>query len=169
MEKISAVLIVKNEQKVIKRCLKSVKDCDEIVVLDTGSTDRTVAIAEEMGAKVKVSEPVVPFHFANARNAAHDLASNDWIVAIDADEVLRAGMLAKIRAVMKEQATKEPFDQVSAFNITFTDRGASTRKKKIYRKSAWNWKCIVPTYSTKLISTNYPWSSISTFVTWVGT
>lgn len=140
MEKISAVLIVKNEQKVIKRCLKSVKDCDEIVVLDTGSTDRTVAIAQEMGAKVKVSEPIVPFHFANARNAAHDLTSNDWILAIDADEVLRAGMLAKIRAVMKDQAAKEPFDQVSAFNITFTDRGASTRKKKIYRKSLWNWK-----------------------------
>lgn len=140
MEKISAVLIVKNEQKVLKRCLKSVKDCDEIVILDTGSTDRTVAIAQEMGARVKISEPVIPFHFANARNSAHDLASNDWILAIDADEVLRSGMLTKIRAAIKEEETKEALDRVSAFNITFTDRGASTRKKKIYRKSVWNWK-----------------------------
>ena len=82
MEKISAVLIVKNEQKVIKRCLKSVKDCDEIVVLDTGSTDRTVAIAQEMGAKVKVSEPIVPFHFANATDfQTFQTAVTTWITA----------------------------------------------------------------------------------------
>jgi tetratricopeptide (TPR) repeat protein len=139
-DKISAVLIVKNEQKTIARCLKSLVGCDEIVVLDTGSTDKTVAIAREMGAKVQVSAPLVPFHFANARNAAHELASNDWILTIDADEVLRAGMMGKIRTAMKDQEAKDPFEKSSAFIVTFTDRGTITKKKKVYRKSTWGWK-----------------------------
>jgi len=139
-ERISAVLIVRNEQKVLERCLKSVKECDEIVVLDTGSTDRTVEIAKSMGAKVHTAPPEKPFHFAKARNAAHDLASSDWCLAIDADEVLRAGMLGKIRKAIREQETKGDFQKASAFIVTFTDRGAVTHKKKIYRKSVWNWK-----------------------------
>lgn len=140
MEKISAVLIVKNEQKVLARCIKSLAGCDEIIVLDTGSTDKTVAIAKEMKAKVTIAEPITPFHFAQARNMAHDLASNDWIVAIDADEVLRSGMIRKIREAIKAEEAKEPFEKASAFIVTFTDRAAVTKKKKIYRKSIWNWR-----------------------------
>lgn len=139
-EKISAVLITKNEQKVIARCIKSLVGCDEIVILDTGSTDKTVAIAEKAGAKVKIQGPITPFHFANARNIAASFASNDWILAIDADEVLRSGMIGKIRDAIKNEEAKEPFEKVSAFVVTFTDRAAVTRKKKIYRKSAWSWK-----------------------------
>lgn len=140
MEKISAVLIVKNEQKVIERCLKSVKDFDEIVVLDTGSSDRTMELAREMGAKVESVPEEKPFHFAKARNKAAEIATNDWVMAIDADEVLRPGMLRKIRTAIREQEEKDPLDRVSAFIITFTDKDAVTRKKKIYRKSSWNWK-----------------------------
>lgn len=140
MEKISAVLIVKNEQKVLARCLKSLSGCDEIVILDTGSTDKTVSIAKEMGAKVHCVPPKEAFHFAHARNTAHDLAANDWILAIDADEVLRAGMLGKIRTAIKEWTNKADLEKATAFSITFTDRGAVTHKKKIYRKSVWNWK-----------------------------
>lgn len=139
-ERISAVLITKNEQKVIGRCLKSVAGVDEIIVLDTGSTDGTVKIAREGGATVQEAEPIVPFHFATARNMAHDLASNDWILTIDADEILRAGMIRKIRTAIREEEAKEPFERASAFLVTFTDRGAITHKKKVYRKGCWNWK-----------------------------
>lgn len=140
MEKISAVLIVKNEQKVISRCIKSLTGCDEIVILDTGSTDKTVSIAREMKAKVEVADPITPFHFAMARNKAHDLAANDWILAIDADEVLRSGMMRKIREAIKIEEAKAPSERVNAFIVTFTDRAAVTKKKKIYRKSAWKWQ-----------------------------
>lgn len=140
MGKISAVLITKNEQKVIARCIKSLAGCDEIVILDTGSTDKTVQIAEKAGAKVKVQGPITPFHFANARNIAHSFASNDWILTIDADEVLRAGMLGKIREAIKVQEAKEPFEKSSAFIVTFTDRASVTKKKKVYCKSSWGWK-----------------------------
>lgn len=140
MEKISAALIVKNERKVLTRCLKSLAGIDEIVILDTGSTDGTPKLARNLGAVVKEIPTVNPFHFANARNAAHDLASNDWILTIDADEVLRSGMLGKIRVAIREQAQKPEAERASAFIVTFTDRGAVTHKKKIYRKSCWNWK-----------------------------
>lgn len=140
VEKISAVLIAKNEQKLIGRCIKSLAGVDEIVVLDTGSTDKTIEVAKSLGAVVKSSEPATPFHFANARNAAHELAANDWILAIDADEILRSGMLRKIRAAIDDQVAKDPFEKASAFIVTFADRGAVTHKKKIYRKSVWNWK-----------------------------
>lgn len=133
-EKISAVLITKNEGKVIERCMKSLKGLDEIAIMDTGSTDNTVEVAKSFGAKVGTSEPVSPFHFAAARNAAQELASNDWVLAIDADEVLRAGMMGPIRQALSNAG------DATAFIITFTDRGRVTEKKKIYRKSVWNWK-----------------------------
>lgn len=139
-EKISAVLITKNEQKVIARCIKSLGGCDEIVILDTGSTDKTVDIARELKARVEISEPIIPFHFATARNKAHELASNDWILVIDADEVLRSGMIRKIRDAIKAEEAKEPSERVSAFIVTFTDRASVNKKKKVYRKSAWNWQ-----------------------------
>jgi tetratricopeptide (TPR) repeat protein len=82
---ISACLIVKNEEGCLERCLASLNALvSEIVVVDTGSTDRTVQIAQDFGA--------VLGHFAwnddfsAARNAALDLATGDWILWIDADE-----------------------------------------------------------------------------------
>ncbi len=134
MTKVSAVLITKNEERVISRCIKSLSGVDEVVILDTGSTDKTVEIARSMGAKVQASEPMVPFHFALARNVAHEMASNDWILAIDADEVLRAGMIGKIKNAINIH------EKASAFLITFTDRGMITHKKKLYKKSTWSWK-----------------------------
>lgn len=139
-EGISAVLIVKNEQKLLGRCLKSLVGFDEIVVLDTGSTDKTVQVAKDLGAKVSVSEPIVPFHFAEARNRASALASNDWTMPIDADEVLRPGSIRKIRLAISNRP------DITAMNVTFIDtpaggnRTVDIKKIKLFRKSVWNWK-----------------------------
>ncbi|MGQ9866362.1 MAG: glycosyltransferase [Pseudanabaenaceae cyanobacterium] len=79
--------IVKNEERNLPRCLDSVKDwVDELVVVDTGSTDRTVAIAEGYGARVGYFAWIDDF--AAARNAALALATQDWVLVLDADEVL---------------------------------------------------------------------------------
>jgi tetratricopeptide (TPR) repeat protein len=84
---ITACLIVKNEAKHIARCLQSVKSVvDEIVVVDTGSTDETVAIAESFGAKIGYYEWTNDF--AAARNVSLSLATGHWILWIDADEEL---------------------------------------------------------------------------------
>jgi glycosyltransferase involved in cell wall biosynthesis len=85
---ISAALIVRNEERFIARCLASIKDVvDEMVVVDTGSTDRTPAIAAELGAQV--SEFPWCDDFAAARNVAIDRSAGKWILYIDADEAVR--------------------------------------------------------------------------------
>ncbi|HEY4347353.1 MAG TPA: glycosyltransferase [Gaiellaceae bacterium] len=83
----SLVMIVKNEEEMLPGCLEAVQDAvDEIVIVDTGSTDRTVEIAESFGAKV------IDFpwngSFSDARNCSIDNATCDWILYLDADEHL---------------------------------------------------------------------------------
>ncbi|MBX3118235.1 MAG: tetratricopeptide repeat protein [Fimbriimonadaceae bacterium] len=83
--KLSACLIVKNEENHLERCLKSIEGhVDEIVVVDTGSTDRTVEIAESFGAKIGHFEWCDDF--SAARNESLKLATGDWALWIDADE-----------------------------------------------------------------------------------
>jgi len=85
---ISLCMIVRDEEKYIGGCLESAMPCvDEIVVVDTGSKDRTVQIAESYGARI--------FHyqwnddFSSARNEALKKAKGDWILSLDADEILK--------------------------------------------------------------------------------
>jgi tetratricopeptide (TPR) repeat protein len=96
---ISACLIVRDEAKRLARCLESLRGVvDEIVVIDTGSNDDTIAIAESFGAKVGHFSWVDDF--SKARNAALDLATSDWVLSIDADEWLsNAGAVAGAVAV----------------------------------------------------------------------
>lgn len=94
--RISLCMIVKNEEECLNRCLDSVKDfVDEIIVVDTGSTDRTVEIAESYGARI--------YHhpwendFSKHRNQSLSYATGDWILQLDADEELFAEDGPKIR------------------------------------------------------------------------
>jgi len=93
---LSAVLIVKNEQAMLPRALASLAGVDELVVCDTGSTDRTVEIATRMGARV-VSFPWID-DFSAARNYAKQQATGDWVLSLDADEFLAPGGIDSIRA-----------------------------------------------------------------------
>lgn len=84
---LSLCMIVKNEAENLPRCLESVRSVvDEIVLVDTGSTDQTVAIAQSFGAKV--SSFAWTGNFSAARNESLQHASSDWILVLDADEVL---------------------------------------------------------------------------------
>ena len=85
--RLSVCMIVKNEERFLGQCLASVKDiADELIVIDTGSTDRTVEIAREHGAQVGHFEWCNDF--AAARNASIATATGDWILFLDADEEL---------------------------------------------------------------------------------
>ena len=86
MEKLSVVMITKNESANIADCLQTCAWADEIIVLDTGSEDDTVRIAKEQGAQVFKLERWAGFGLA--KQQAVDLATNDWILSIDADERL---------------------------------------------------------------------------------
>jgi glycosyltransferase involved in cell wall biosynthesis/Flp pilus assembly protein TadD len=88
--RISACMIVRNEEKFLAKCLNSISDyVDEIIVVDTGSNDRTVEIAESFGARI-YHHPWED-HFSRHRNQSFGYASYDWILYIDADEELLAG------------------------------------------------------------------------------
>jgi glycosyltransferase involved in cell wall biosynthesis len=95
MPALSLSMIVKNEEKHLSKCLSSVKGVvDEIVVVDTGSSDRTIEIAESFGAKI--------FHFdwvndfSAARNFALSKCSGDWILYLDADEELNPDSIEEV-------------------------------------------------------------------------
>ena len=93
---LSAALIVRNEEKFLESCLLSIRGLvDEIIVVDTGSTDRTQAIALEQGAKLH--EFKWKHDFAAARNHALDLARGKWILYIDADERVHPADAARFR------------------------------------------------------------------------
>jgi tetratricopeptide (TPR) repeat protein len=93
-------MIVRNEERYLPDCLRSVHGVvDEIVIVDTGSTDRTLPIAEESGARIGHHE--WGGDFAGARNVALGLCTGDWILQLDADEELRATDRARIREVIQ--------------------------------------------------------------------
>jgi glycosyltransferase involved in cell wall biosynthesis len=98
--KLSVILITKNEAAHIAACLESVAFADERIVLDSGSTDDTCAIARAHGARVEVS-PDWP-GFGPQKNRALDLASGDWVLSIDADERVTPELQAAIRQVLQD-------------------------------------------------------------------
>ncbi len=85
--RLSLCMIVRDEQEMLPRCLAAIADAvDEIVVVDTGSSDATVEIARSFGARVLLHEWTGSF--AQARNVSFDAAEGDWLIYLDADEVL---------------------------------------------------------------------------------
>ncbi len=84
---ISAVIIVKNGERHLAAVLAALRGCQEIVVLDSGSTDRTLEIARAAGARVEHQDFL---GYGAQKNRAVELASHDWILSVDADEVLDA-------------------------------------------------------------------------------
>jgi tetratricopeptide (TPR) repeat protein len=85
--RLSLCMIVRDEQEMLPRCLQAAAAAvDEIVIVDTGSTDATIEIARSFGARV-IERPWTG-SFAEARNTSFDAASGDWLMYLDADEVL---------------------------------------------------------------------------------
>jgi glycosyltransferase involved in cell wall biosynthesis len=108
---LSVVLITQNEAGNLPRTLESVMPLvrdgkGEIIVVDSGSTDRTVEIAQSFGAKVLVE---VWKGFAAQKNSAMDKASMDWVLQLDADERLEPELASEIEIALKGRATISGF------------------------------------------------------------
>jgi Glycosyl transferase family 2 len=95
---LSACIIARDEEQALPDCLASVAFCDEIVVVDAGSTDRTVAIAEAAGARVVHQDWL---GFAAQRNVALDHARGRWVLEIDCDERVSPELAAEIAAFVR--------------------------------------------------------------------
>jgi glycosyltransferase involved in cell wall biosynthesis len=96
--KISAAIITYNEERNIARVLESLRCCDEIVVVDSGSTDRTVELAAKLGARVL---DAVWRGYAGQKNYASDHCEHDWVLSLDADEALSEALEAEIWQIKK--------------------------------------------------------------------
>src|SRR5438045_3991298 len=91
--KITATIITLNEERKIARAMESLRCCDQVVVLDSGSVDRTVELALNLGAVViEQSWP----GYANQKNRAAERADHDWILSLDADEALSEALEGEI-------------------------------------------------------------------------
>ncbi|MBI4062457.1 glycosyltransferase family 2 protein [Candidatus Gottesmanbacteria bacterium] len=97
---ISTVIIAKNEEARIERCLNSLAWTDEILVIDNGSTDTTVTIAKRLGAKV-LSAP--GRDFSGLRNFGKEKARGEWIVYVDADEIIPQALSREILGKIKSK------------------------------------------------------------------
>lgn len=105
---LSAILIVQDEEAYLADCLASLAGvADEVVVLDGGSTDRTVAIAEAKGARVQHR----PFDdFGRQKQAALELAMGDWVLSIDADERLTPALAKEIREIVESPEALDGYE-----------------------------------------------------------
>jgi glycosyltransferase involved in cell wall biosynthesis len=91
--KITATIITLNEERNIGRAIESLRCCDEILIVDSGSVDRTVELAEKLGARVVEAGWR---GYAGQKNWAAEQATHDWILSLDADEALSEALEAEI-------------------------------------------------------------------------
>src|SRR5919201_5878419 len=96
--KITATIITLNEERHISRAIESLRCCDEILVVDSGSTDRTVELARNLGARVIETGWR---GYAGQKNYAAGQAAHDWVLSLDADEALSEALEAEIWSVKK--------------------------------------------------------------------
>src|SRR3989338_2511182 len=139
MPTLSVCMIVKNEENCIERSLQSVKDiADEIVIVDTGSTDGTLAIVQ------RFTEKVLHFSWNNdfsaARNFALSHATSDWILFLDADEVIAQEDQQKIKKILADSASEKSAAAYFLHQKEYTNDSTLTgfqycTEKNIYNKA----------------------------------
>jgi len=104
--RLSAAIITLNEERNVPRVVESLRCCDEILIVDSGSTDRTVEIAEKLGARV-LENPWPGY--AAQKNFAADHCSNNWILSLDADESLSEALESEIWQIKKKGAQYDAY------------------------------------------------------------
>lgn len=108
MPRLSLIIITKNEEAAIERCIRSAADiADEIVVVDSGSTDRTVEIARGLGAKIIV--PPDWLGYGPQKQRALDAATGEWVLSLDADEWIEADLAREIKNVLSDPAAADAY------------------------------------------------------------
>lgn len=101
---ISAVVLTKNEEKNIKDCLESLKWCDEVVIIDDYSEDKTTEIAESFGAEVYKKK--LENDFADQRNFGLEKAKGDWVFFVDADERVSDSLREEVTKLLSYKVTR---------------------------------------------------------------
>lgn len=135
MPKISALIIAKNEQEMIGSCIDCLQWCDELIVIDSGSTDDTIKIAESKGASViSFSHP----SFSRLREEALKQSAGDWVIYIDADERVTPKLAKEIEVnIETNQATAFSLNRENYhFGAKFSYGGWGTEQViRVFNKS----------------------------------
>lgn len=129
---LSVIVIARNEAHAIRACLESVAWADEIIVVDSGSTDGTPEMCRECGAKVYIMEWP---GFGPQKNRALDLAGSEWVLSLDADERVSAELRQELQAAMR----------MPGAHVAFRIPRLSSYCGRFMRHSGW-W----PDYVTRL-------------------
>lgn len=158
---ISAVILTKNEEKNIEKCLESVSWCDERIVIDDYSQDKTVEIVKKSGAIVFQHKLV---NFSDQRNFGLEKANGDWILFVDADERVSPALCFEIN-----QHINNPIENNTGFNFRRIDNmfgqemryGEASALKflRLAKKGSGKWKGDVHeewVISGKVLSLNNP-------------
>jgi glycosyltransferase involved in cell wall biosynthesis len=140
MEKISVVIITYNEENKLSRCIESVKPvADEIIILDSFSADDTVAVARKGGAAVYQQ---IFRGYKEQKNAALELASNNYVLSVDADEALSVELINSILiAKEKFSYTAYTMNRCNFFSGRFIRHGLwyPDRKVRLFDKRIASW------------------------------
>ncbi|MDL2262210.1 glycosyltransferase family 2 protein [Bacteroidales bacterium OttesenSCG-928-I21] len=141
MNKISAVIITFNEEKNIARCINSVKDiADEILVIDSNSTDRTVEIAKLLNAKIVLQKFL---GYAEQKNFAIQHINNDYVLSLDADEAISPNLKNEILKIKNELSPRKAyeFNRITNYCGKWIKHGGwyPDRKIRLYNKNTARW------------------------------
>lgn len=159
---LSLCMIVKNEDQNIKSCLSKVVDfVDEIIIVDTGSTDNTKNIASEFTKKVYDFKWCNDF--SKARNFAISKAANDWILVLDADEFVTNFFRDNVNKFIKNSLNKKKVGRVQRINIMEDPNGNKKyieRVNRLFNRNYFNYEGIIheqirdlngETYETEIV------------------
>jgi glycosyltransferase involved in cell wall biosynthesis len=125
--RLSVVILTRNEEARLPRCLESVRWADELIIVDGMSTDRTVELAEAAGARV-VRRPFSG-SFAEERNAGRHAATGDWVLHLDADDVVTPKFRRAAEALLRRDAVPE---------VAFKYRRKSVLLGRVMRHGGWH-------------------------------
>ena len=137
--KVCVYAICKNEEKFVKRWVESMREADEIIVLDTGSTDNSVKLLKDLGVKVTTKE-IKPWRFDVARNKSLELVpiDTDICVCTDLDEVLESGWREKLENAWQENTTRLKY----TYNWSFDEYGKPATTfllNQIHKRKGYHW------------------------------
>ena len=137
--KIVVYAICKNEERFVDRWMDSMSEADEIVVLDTGSSDDTVQRLRDRGARVEV-EVISPWRFDAARNRSMDLVPEDADICVctDLDEVFHPGWRALLEAAWQSGDSQAVYRYTWSFNPDGSE-GVVFWYEKIHARRGWRW------------------------------
>jgi len=138
---ISGVVICFNEERRIARCLESLRFCDELVVVDSNSTDATVSIVSRYTDKL-ITQPFLGY--VKQKNFALERATSEWVVCLDADEALSDELSAAIQSAIAQAGPDVAgfvLDRVTYFLGVWHDAGEwyPDRQMRVFRRVRGHW------------------------------